>query len=660
MKYKYKQNQYKINLQYTDEPPVSYNSNENKLFFKIAANNKTYSAVGDGMHITAGNLQNKLVYYQHIYHGFLLSYIWIKNIISNMKDCLLISNRLYFIEGLLVYGNIKKINIIPTYVDKEYKERYNYRLAQFKEKFNKKIIIEENTIKNSYTNIIIYNSMYYNLKDLNNNKYYYNIYWVANALKHLKKNGNLFFRITNIMENYSSQLIYIISSYFKKVYYDTPRYKTDEPWLKCMIVFENYHNNSNNNILDDILNQVNKDKIIKNIIDVKYDNKYIKFIKKLIHIFDINKSKLFKLFTKYYSIIKYISQNKIDEMYIKRCMITLDKCIRLCDDNKIKVAPENITKSYNYKIKIASNILQTAEIIYFDILKKTNTDYQEYLTTIGEYYILKIYTKLRKIKEIKQKFNINTYITNYIEKITNYAISIEFAKTFELFSMFNLIHNNSKKINIFHLHNTYDENCTNAIKYYFTQTNNKTKINSKIYLDTDKLSDIISKNIDYCYFDCNKKNPMCLLSYIITSLKILKLGCNCVFKTHISRINFQISYLNLLALFFEHIYITKSNLDTFVNDEIYIIAKNKRKHIDKKTYNNILDNIISNNIKFDIEPNNIIYKSLIVVINAHINNMNMILYYYDNREVLDMHLLNIEQQKYDFIREWININKMSI
>ena len=105
---------------------------------------------------------------------------------------------------------------------------------------------------------------------------------------------------------------------------------------------------------------------------------------------------------------------------------------------------------------------------------------------------------------------------------------------------------------------------------------------------------------------------------------------------------------------------TKSNLDTFVNDEIYIIAKNKQKHIDTKTYNKILDNIISNNVKLDIEPNNIIYKSLIVVINSHINIMNMILYYYDNREVLDMHLLNIGQQKYDFIRDWIRIYKMDI
>ena len=95
-------------------------------------------------------------------------------------------------------------------------------------------------------------------------------------------------------------------------------------------------------------------------------------------------------------------------------------------------------------------------------------------------------------------------------------------------------------------------------------------------------------------------------------------------------------------------------------DEIYIIAKNKQKHIDTKTYNKILDNIISNNVKLDIEPNNIIYKSLIVVINSHINIMNMILYYYDNREVLDMHLLNIGQQKYDFIRDWIRINKMDI
>ena len=378
-------------------------------------------------------------------------------------------------------------------------------------------------------------------------------------------------------------------------------------------------------------------------------------------IFDVSNSRLSKLFNKHKSVIKYIQQYKINKMYRENFMITLDKCIRLCDNNKIIVALENKIKSYKYKNKIASNILQTSEIIYFDILKKNDTDDQEYLSTIGEYYILKIYTKLRKrkvIKEIKQKFNINKYITKYIEKITNYNVSIDFVKTFELFNVFNLIDSNSKKINIFHLHNTYDDNCTNAVKYYFKQT----KINSKIYLDTDNLNDIIikNKNIDYCYFDCDKKNPMYLLSYIITSLKILKLGCSCVFKTNISNINFQISYFNLLALFFEHIYVTKSNIDKFVNDEIYIIAKNKQKHIDTKTYNNILNNIISNNVKFDIEPNNIIYKSLIVVMNTHINIMNIILYYYHNREVLDMHLLNIEQQKYDFIRDWIRINKMDI
>jgi len=668
MKYKYKQkqNQYKINLQYTDEEPIADKSSELRLFEKIAQNNKTYSALGDVTHVTAGKIYGKLVYYQHLYHGFILSYIWIKNVIDNMKDCLLISNRIKFIEGLLVYTTIKKINIITTCIDEQFEEKYNYKLVQFKEKFNKRIVIEQNVIKNMYTNIIIYISeVIYDSNFLNSNIYYYNIYWITNALKHLKKNGNLIFRLTNDMTEYIIQLIYIISSYFKKVHYDTYKYKTDETWLKYMIVFENYHNDNDNNIFDDILNQINRNKVIINIIDVKYDEKYNKFIKKLMRIFDVNNSKFFKLFNKHKSIIKYISQNTIDKMYRENFMITIDKCIRMCDDNKIIVALENKIKSYKYKIKIASNILQTSEIIYFDILKKTDTDDQEYFSTIGEYYILKIYTKLRKrkvIKEIKQKFNINKYITNYIEKITNYNVSIDFVKTFELFNVFNLIDNNSKKINIFHLHNTYDENCTNAVKYYFKQINNKTNINSKIYLDTDNLNDIIikNKNIDYCYFDCNKKNPMYLLSYIITSLKILKLSCSCVFKTHISNINFQISYFNLLALFFEHIYVTKSNLDTFVNDEIYIIAKNKQKHIDTKTYNKILDNIISNNVKLDIEPNNIIYKSLIVVINSHINIINMILYYYENREVLDMHLLNIGQQKYDFIRDWIRINKMDI
>jgi len=149
MKYKYKQNQYKINLLYTDEPPIP-NTPERRLFEKIVANKKTYSALGDVTHVTSGKINSKLVYYQHIYHGFLLSYIWIKNVIDNMNDCLLISNRLYFIEGLIVYANIKKISIIPTCITEKYEEDYNYALAQFKEKFNKKIIIEQNVIKNMY------------------------------------------------------------------------------------------------------------------------------------------------------------------------------------------------------------------------------------------------------------------------------------------------------------------------------------------------------------------------------------------------------------------------------------------------------------------------------------------------------------------------------
>jgi hypothetical protein len=44
-KYKYKQNQYKINLQYTDEEPIADKSSELRLFEKIAQNNKTYSAL---------------------------------------------------------------------------------------------------------------------------------------------------------------------------------------------------------------------------------------------------------------------------------------------------------------------------------------------------------------------------------------------------------------------------------------------------------------------------------------------------------------------------------------------------------------------------------------------------------------------------------------
>jgi len=80
----------------------------------------------------------------------------------------------------------------------------------------------------------------------------------------------------------------------------------------------------------------------------------------------------------------------------------------------------------------------------------------------------------------------------------------------------------------------------------------------------------------------------------------------------------------------------------------------------KKTYNKILNNISLNNVKLDIEPNNIIYRSLIMVIDAYINNMNMILYYYDNTNVLDTHLSHMEQYKYDFMRDWFHITKMSI
>jgi hypothetical protein len=226
--------------------------------------------------------------------------------------------------------------------------------------------------------------------------------------------------------------------------------------------------------LDDILKQVKKNKMIINIIDVKYDDKYNKFIKKLMRIFDVNNSKFFKLFNKRKSIIKYISQNSIDKMYRENYMLTLDKCLTMCENNDIKVATENKMKSYKYKIEISSNILKIAEMIYYDATKIPNYEHnQEYLSIIAEYYTLKIYTKLRKrkvLKEIKQNFNINEYITDYIEKITKYDISIEFAKTFELFSIFNLIPTNSKKINILHLHNIYDENCTKAIKHYFKQT----------------------------------------------------------------------------------------------------------------------------------------------------------------------------------------------
>ena len=156
MKYKYKRNQYKINLLYTDDEPYLYNLSERKLFNKIFSNNKEYSALGNGIFVTAQAIHKNLVYYRHIYVGFLLSYIWIKNVIDNMKDCLLISNRLYFIEGLLVYTKIKKISIMPVCVDEHYEDQYNYFLEQFKNTYNKKIIIENNTIKNIYTNIVIY------------------------------------------------------------------------------------------------------------------------------------------------------------------------------------------------------------------------------------------------------------------------------------------------------------------------------------------------------------------------------------------------------------------------------------------------------------------------------------------------------------------------
>jgi hypothetical protein len=36
--------------------------------------------------------------------------------------------------------------------------------------------------------------------------YYYNIYWVAKAVKQLKKNGNLIFRLPTIITDYASQI----------------------------------------------------------------------------------------------------------------------------------------------------------------------------------------------------------------------------------------------------------------------------------------------------------------------------------------------------------------------------------------------------------------------------------------------------------------------
>ena len=73
----------------------------------------------------------------------------------NIEDCLIIGNRLYFLESLL-YFKIGKIGVMPIYVDKDFVETYIYNLSivHFKNKDKFKIVYDDTL--NRYNNIIFY------------------------------------------------------------------------------------------------------------------------------------------------------------------------------------------------------------------------------------------------------------------------------------------------------------------------------------------------------------------------------------------------------------------------------------------------------------------------------------------------------------------------
>jgi len=670
MKYTFVEKKFEIDIKY-DKYSDTSNFITDRFFFTINFNNNKYVALGICsycMQIT----NYILTEYEALAPSFIVTSIWINNL-PKMNECLIIGNRLYFLESLIYY-KVKKIGILPVCVEKTYEEEFNKNFKKLKEnKYLDNFVIENKDTKNKYENIIYYNSaIIYHDNVLKNNAIFYDfITYLKTVFNLLKKNGNFIFKLlnnnTNSLSVFNIQLIYILSSYFESVNYKKYDYANEHITIKDIVIFKNFIGNDID-IIGDILDKMEQNnKQITNLINVSYDEKYNSFIKKIDKIIYNTPRKLYKLYDRKKNIKKYITQNTIDNIHDLKYTINIDNSIKLCQSAQLNVRNYFKEKSNKFKDNILQEILTDTKIVFFPHYNNFTYDHnvdnahnnkQEYLSKLVEFDILSMYIKIRKkiiIEKIKKKLSIADFFNDKLFKsIIHYNIEpfnklfhkTKFCNIFEIINYFKLI-NFSKNLTSVHIYEN-DTSVITAIYQYYRQyndnnnnnnnnnnntfewkilfannTSNKIDDNNLLFKDNmfyditdiENIDYIINKynEIDICTFDCEKKNSThILLCQIYISLKILRIRGNCIFKIYMSKLNKQtISLIRILSAHFEKIHLSQSNINITVSNEIYITAVNKKNDINDKLEKKMLKLIKKYSIKKTIKIHNKKYDPLI-------------------------------------------------
>lgn len=535
MKYYNEKTPYTINILYKNIDEIVGQQFNRFIWILYSLGNK-YLTLDNCAFCTRGTTFKLTKYIQHEPH-FILPTMFIKKYIDkyNFDDCLIVGNRLYFLESLLFY-KINKIGLIPLCIDSNFIHKYSSHLSLIKENYPNKFIIEYEDTPSKYNNIIFYiSSNIFTKKKTEISIHNGVVYNILEILHKLKKGGNLFFRILfnnneKELSDYNIQLIYLLSTCFKNVEYLHEDFSAESPYLKNICIFENY--NDNYHIFDEIVYKLmeiqNTDDTtyLSNFIDIKYDDNFIKFIKYLNSKLIVYSSDILQKYNENKNVIDLSFTNTntyikkfYDELYKIFFMKNLDNTINLCKKKNIEIINKFYLLSKKFKNKIKMDIVPNPIIKYFNsrdnYIIYTNEilinnykliDTHNYYDlgenvllfniNLGNYFIMNMFISLietNKIKKTIKKISMTDYAKIYLSKLLNFKVSIRFIKIYELISYFNLI-DTKNKLKSIHISEN-DTDVVSAINHYYKQYNKTDdELLWKIYLKENNKS-INKKNL---------------------------------------------------------------------------------------------------------------------------------------------------------------------
>jgi hypothetical protein len=346
--------------------------------------------------------------------------------------------------------------------------------------------------------------------------YYNMIYYITISLKMLNKGGNLIYRILyHKLDNYNGQILYLLSSLFKRVVYKKNNI-FQKTGLKQLIIFEDFLDN-NTDIFDTLLNKLSDNqKQISNLIDIQYNSKYIKFVNKLDQIMCKNIVSTDKIYKNKKDLLNNINDNDLKIIQNKLFLSNIDKCVYLCSKAKLEVKPEYIMEQYKYENQILDFILKEPEIVYHKLTKyyvAQSIYLTEDFTNLHEnLYLINLYLQSKnkdKIDYIIKKIDMSKFFIEELNNKLNYHTSIRFCEVFEILNNFELIKENT---NIKTIHFCEKNNSMfKAIKYLHKQIN-KTKLEDYVIFSLQLKKNILSENT----LSYNKKHKLFMMEkYII-------------------------------------------------------------------------------------------------------------------------------------------------